>query len=155
MRGDLNSYVMLCSLFNNILSFFYLSYSVKTLIFFLLEIRSPWTLHRLCFSWWQRRACPVCPLAWVRSTPATVILTAFSTSPTPHKRCLGHLNQQPGYPADPEADKMNWNSVNTGPDDLLNWTEPSLVQSAYLMNFLGLYKQCKSLNPSFFMAKTL
>lgn len=87
-----------------------------TLSFFL-EIRSPWTQPKLFFSWWQRRACPVCPPAWGRSIPATVTLTASSTSPMPHRRCSGLHNQQRGHPAEPEADKTNWNTTNTGKDD--------------------------------------
>lgn len=55
-------------------------------------IRSPWTLPRLCSSWWQRGACPACPPAWGRSIPVTATPTASSTSHTPHRRCLEHLS---------------------------------------------------------------
>ncbi len=74
--------------------------------FFLSGIRLPWTPPRLCFSWWQRRACPACPPAWGRFILATETLTASSTSPTPHRRCLELLDQQPGRPAELK-DQMN------------------------------------------------
>lgn len=98
-----------------------LSRSFTSASFFLSGIRSPWNLPRLCSSWWRRRACPACLPAWERFTPATATQMASSTSPTPHRRCSERLNQRPGRPAEPEADKKN----ELNPDQWWRQTEPS------------------------------
>lgn len=89
--------------------------------FSLLGIRLPWTPPRPCSSWWQRRACPACPPAWGRFIPATGMLTASSTSPTPRRICSEHLTQQPGHPAEPGAHTMNWTRTTGGDTTQLNW----------------------------------
>lgn len=68
-------------------------------------IKSPWTPPRLCFCWWQRRACPACPPAWERCIPASETPTASSTSPMRHRRCLEPQWQQTGRRAerDPQS----------------------------------------------------
>lgn len=100
---------------------FYTSPTVSFLPFFLLGIRLPWTPPRLCSSWWQRRACSACLPAWARFTPATATLTASSTSPTPRRRCLERLSQQPGRPAEPGGDQMNWTQTDGGDTTQPNW----------------------------------
>lgn len=68
-------------------------------------IRFPWSPHRLCSSWWQRRAWPACPPAWGRFIPTTVTPTASCTSPTPRRTCSEPLTLLPARPAEPEAHK--------------------------------------------------
>ncbi len=140
--------------------------NVSFLPFFLLGIRLPWTPPRLCSSWWQRRACPACPPAWGRFTPTTATLTASSTSPTPRRRCSERLSQQqPGRPAEPGADKMNWTQTDGGDTTQPNWgkkgqTEPGLFLSSFFspkLHFslphepLWTFKHSKLLHPPFFM----